>query len=185
MEVAMFRKVFSRTLSCWCAKTHCFSIFFLFFAAPLFSSADKQIVVAWDIHGVLCSLPNGSGYKCVPNEQTFELVKKLHEKGIKQVIFSNISDSSRRKLLELYPKHFQYFDFSKSMAKAEGIFTRKPHGKYIEKFLEKVWPMNATNIVFFDDKGKNVLAVCDHGIDGHVYHNVHQAEEVLKQRNIL
>jgi FMN phosphatase YigB (HAD superfamily) len=157
---------------------------FLFFA-PCIAEADKKIVVAWDIHGVLCSQPKWHGYNCVPNQQTFELVKKLHEKGVKQVLFSNISESSRKKLIERYPELFSYFDLSKSMAKAEGIFTRKPHSKYIEKFLEKVWPMNATNIVFFDDKKDNVRAAREYCIDAHVFQNADQATEILKQRQIL
>ncbi len=174
----MVSNIFSRMVSCLTLAS-CFCVF------PLFSHADKKIVVAWDIHGVLCSLPDGHGYNCVPNKQTFELVKKLHEKGVKQVLFSNISESSRRKLLERYSKYFQYFDLSKSMAKGEGIFTRKPHGKYVEKFLERVWPMNATNIVFFDDREENVRAAREHCIDAHVFSDAAQAKEILKKRNIL
>jgi FMN phosphatase YigB (HAD superfamily) len=177
MEVAMVKKI-SRILSC-------LTFLFCLCVSPLFSYPDKQVVVAWDIHGVLCSEPDGRGYNCVPNPETFELVKKLHKKGVKQVLFSNISESSRRKLLERYPEFFQYFDLSKSMANGEGIFTRKPHGKYVEKFLERVWPMNATNIVFFDDKEKNVNAAREYCIDAHVFSGAAHATEILRQRNLI
>ncbi len=155
-------------------------------SAPILYADDKKnVVVAWDIHGVLCSQPAWSGHNCCPNAQTVALVKKLHAQGIKQVIFSNISQGSMQKLHQKFPELFDCFDWSRSMAKAEGIFTRKPHSKYIEKFLVKTWPTNARNIIFFDDKETNVQAARNHAIDAHVFYNAAQATEVLKQKNVL
>ena len=71
-------------------------------SAKIDVSYDKKIV-AWDIHEVLCSKPGWHGYQCTPNQDTFEIVKALHEKGVKQVVFSNISSSSFYKLRKRYP----------------------------------------------------------------------------------
>ncbi len=151
----------------------------------LHADDKKNFVVAWDIHEVLCSKPAWHGHNCCPDPQMVALVKNLHARGVKQVIFSNISQGSMQKLHQKFPELFDCFDWSKSMAKAEGIFTRKPHSKYIEKFLAKTWPTNARNIIFFDDKETNVRAARNHFIDAHVFHNAAQATEVLRQKNIL
>ncbi|PKN03434.1 hypothetical protein CVU75_02230 [Candidatus Dependentiae bacterium HGW-Dependentiae-1] len=170
-------------------KNHFFTLSCLVvsFASTSILHADekKNVVVAWDIHGVLCSQPAWTGHNCRPNTQTVELVKKLHAQGVKQVIFSNISQGSMRKLQQKFPELFNCFDWSKSMANAEGIFTRKPHGKYIEKFLAKTGSRNANNIVFFDDKENNVRAACRYGMDAHVFSDAAQATQVLKQKHIL
>lgn len=142
-------------------------------------------VVAWDIHQVLCTKPVRHGYQCTPHEDTFELVKELHENGVKQVILSNISSSSFGILNKHYPEHFGYFDMSKSLANAHFVFTRKPHGKYYTKFLKLNNGINPGDMIFFDDKPENIKGARAHGIDGQIFCNAAQARTILKQKGLL
>lgn len=121
-------------------------------AAP---QTQSKKIVAWDIHGVLCSEKKGKhGYQCIPHESTFELIKELQSKGVKVVILSNISRRSFCKLCKCYPGHFKQFDISRSLADAEGIFTRKPHKKYYKKFLKKNRDTRPSDIIFLMTKQK-------------------------------
>ncbi len=145
----------------------------------------QQKIVAWDIHQVLCTKQGSHGYKCSPQESTFELVKELHAKGVKQVILSNISSKSFCKLSRCYPQHFKYFDLSRSFTDAEFILTRKPHGKCFKKFLKKNRATRPSDIVFFDDKLKNVKGARDQCIDGHIFCNAAQARTILNRKSLL
>ena len=141
-------------------------------------------IVAWDIHEVLCTKPVGHGWQCEPNLETFAIVQELSKQGIKQVIFSNISRQSFCKLKKRYPELFRHFDLSRSTAKAEGIFSRKPHGKYIKRFLKRANALSG-DILFFDDKLKNIESASKRGIDAHQFKNAHQARALLKKKNLL
>ena len=68
--------------------------------------AHKPTVIAWDLHKVLFTEQGKSGSDCTPREDMFALVKELHEKGIRQVILSNISKDSFATLVAQYPDHF-------------------------------------------------------------------------------
>ncbi len=145
---------------------------------------SQEIIVAWDIHQVLCTKQASHGYKCTPQESTFELVKELHAKGVKQVILSNISRESFCKLLRRYPDHFKYFDMKRSLANAR-LFTRKPHGKCFKKFLKKNRDTRPSDIVFFDDKPKNVQGARDQCIDGQIFRSAAQAHTILHHKGLL
>ena len=147
------------------------------FAAPL--------VVAWDIHQVLCSKPDGKGYKCTPNEETFKLVEELHNMGVRQVILSNISNRSYEKLSERYPEQFSYFDRAGSLADAHFLLTRKPHGRYYNKFMKRHPELDPQDILFFDDKLENIKGARAFGIDGQLFLNPKQARNVLKNKGLL
>ena len=144
---------------------------------------DKKIV-AWDIHDVLFTKPINHGWQCKPNPEMFKVVDKLNKDGVKQVIFSNISGASFCKLIRLYPEHFKYFDLRCSKANAEGIFTRKPHAKYINKFLKKNKMVSPHNIIFFDDKKKNIEGAWACGIDAYQVTNASQVEDILREKLI-
>lgn len=152
-------------------------------AAP--QTQSQQKIVAWDIHQVLCTKQRNHGYQCSPQESTFELVKELHAKGVKQVILSNISSRSFCELSRCYPQHFRYFDLSGSFTDAEFIFTRKPHGKCFKKFLKKNRDTRPSDIVFFDDKLKNVKGARDQCIDGHIFCNTTRARTILSRKGLL
>ena len=142
------------------------------------------LIVAWDIHQVLFSKPKGQGYNCTPNEDTFKLVKELHEMGIRQVILSNISSTSYKKLSERYPKHFSYFDRAGSLADPHFVLTRKPHGKYYNKFMDRHPEISPQDILFFDDKKKNIKGACSLGIDGQCFSDAKQARTILKKKGL-
>ena len=143
------------------------------------------LVVAWDIHQVLCSKPKGQGYNCTPNEDTFKLVEELHEMGIRQVILSNISSRSYEKLSERYPEHFSYFDRAGSLADSHFLLTRKPHGKYYNKFMERHPEIGPQEVLFFDDKPENIKGARSFGIDGQLFLNAEQARTILKNKGLL
>lgn len=145
-------------------------------------NVSDQKIVAWDIHEVLFTKPLNHGWQCKPNPEMFKIVDKLKQDGVKQVIFSNISSSSFCKLIRLYPEHFKYFDLRHSMARAEGIFNRKPHGKYINKLLKKNSTVHPHNIIFFDDKKNNVEGACAYGIDAYQISSVAQVEDILRNK---
>ncbi len=145
----------------------------------------SKIAVAWDIHKTLCTEQGKHGWDCRPKEDVFALVKKLHENGIKQVILSNISQDSYAKLFAQYPMHFKYFDPSGSLADAQGIFTRKPHGKYFEKFLAKNTDISPSNIIFFDDKSKNIEGARKKCISAYIFCNAGDTEHILKRKGLL
>lgn len=142
-------------------------------------------VVAWDIHQVLCTKPTGLGYQCVPKEDTFALVKELHEKGVKQVILSNISSRSFSILSNNYPNHFNYFDSNGSLANAHFMFTRKPHGKYYSQFLKRNTAIAPNECIFFDDKPENIKGARAFGIDGQIFRNAKQARIILQRKGLL
>lgn len=145
-------------------------------------TAEK--IVAWDIHEVLCSKPERRGWQCAPNTETFKIVEALHAQGIKQVIFSNISDASFQKLLIRYPYYFKYFDLMLSQASGKGVFSRKPYGKYIQQFIQKT-KTDPQNIIFFDNRLRNIEAARKHGIDAYIFYNPVQIREILKQKGLL
>ncbi len=157
---------------------------FILMSSSLVCSDGAQKIVAWDIHEVLCSKPEKHGWQCVPNPQTFKIVEALSNNGVKQVIFSNISNNSFHKLIARYPHYFKHFDLSHSEANGQGVFSRKPHGKYINKFLQKN-PIDPQNIIFFDDIPQNIEAARRHGIDAHIFYNPAQVKEILKQKGML
>lgn len=143
-----------------------------------------QKIVAWDIHEVLCSKPERRGWQCSPNPETFKIVEILNTHGIKQVIFSNISDASFQKLLARYPHYFKYFDLMLSQASGKGVFSRKPYGKYIQQFIQKT-KTDPQHIIFFDNRVRNIEAARKHGIDAHVFYNPTQIIEILQQKGLL
>ncbi len=151
-------------------------------AAAQIQSQEKM--VAWDIHKVLCTKPGRHGHQCKPQEAIFELVKELHDNGVKQVILSNISRESFCKLLRRYPDHFKYFDMKRSLANAR-LFTRKPHENYFKKFLKRNPDVRRSDIIFFDDKPKNVQGARDQYIDGQIFRSADQARTILKRKGLL
>lgn len=143
---------------------------------------SDEKVVAWDIHDVLFSKPFLHGWQCQPNPEMFKIVDGLKQRGIKQVIFSNISAESFLKLVRLYPEHFKYFDLNRSLAKADGIFMRKPHAKYMKHFLKRNKMVHPHNIIFFDDKESNTQSACEHGIDAYQVTRPTQVEDILRDK---
>ncbi len=113
-------------------------------------------IVAWDLHKVLFTKQGKNGADCTPIEAMFDIVRELHAKGTTQVILSNIEAKHFEILCKRYPDHMKYFDLKRSLADAHFIFTRKPHKKYFNHFLEKNSDIEAINIIFFDDKDNNI-----------------------------
>ena len=147
--------------------------------------AVTEKVVAWDIHKVLCTKPAKRGYQCTPQESTFELVRELHARGVKQVILSNISRESFCILIRCYPNYFKYFDREGSLADAQVLLTRKPHGKYFKIFLKNNPGIRPDNIIFFDDKPKNIKGAREKCIDGQIFCSAAQSRTILNRKGLL
>ena len=74
---------------------------------------------------------------------------------------------------------------SSSLANSQGILTRKPHGKYFKKFLKKNRGFRPEDILFFDDKPKNVHGARKEKIDGQLFCNADQARTILVRKGYL
>lgn len=137
-------------------------------------------VVVWDIDDVLYTKKTG------PNEDAFKIVKDLKERGVKQVLFSNKPEKEYLKLKKTHPAYFNagYFDESLSLVKPK-LFERKPHHKYIHKFIAKHNKKNLHNMVFFDDKRDNVISANEHGIKGLLFTDAAKARKQLEKIGIL
>jgi len=147
---------------------------------------QTQKIVAWDIHSVLCTQParGKAGWQCQIKPESLKLVQELDAQGVKQVIFSNITAKEFRILVGRYPQLFNYFDLSRSLACASGIFNRKPHSKYVKKFICRA-QKPASGIIFFDDKARNIQGARKCGICAYQFTGVTQARIVLKQNKLL
>lgn len=147
-------------------------------------------IVAWDLHSVVFTEPKrrfllpARGYECEPLSETVELIQQLHERGIKQVIFSNISKHSFTTLYSLCPDIFSYFDLTASLAEA-GFWYRKPFGRYVRTFLQKNSTVKPNNILFFDDKKINVLGARRYGINAQRFITPIAAQVTLQKEGIL
>ena len=120
---------------------------------------SNVVVVGWDIHGVLFKKHGHRGYQASPIQPTFELVKQLDDKGVKQVIMSNISCRSFKKLYKKYGEsHFKYFS---QIFISDNIGHSKPSKRYYQHVLRNITTNDGmcfkpSNLVFFDDKNNNV-----------------------------
>lgn len=151
--------------------------------------------VAWDIHGVLCTHPKKHGWNCKPIEEVFAIVKDLHQQGIPQVIFSNISRESYAKLSCRFPQHFQYFIPARSMTEggglhkrsltSDGFLFRKPHTIYYKTFLKKNNDIRPDQFIFFDDKPENIQKAKQMGIYAYQFTTAQQARTILQNKNLL
>ncbi len=149
------------------------------------ATSNNAKIVAWDIHKMLFTEPDGHGWECLPKMDTFKIVEELHNNGIQQVILSNISHKSFGKLSMNNAPLMKYFNFSGSLGDSSGIFNRKPHGKYYKQFLRKNSGIAPKNIIFFDDKAKNICGACEQGMTAVQFCNASQARQKLVQLKVL
>ncbi|MCA9770701.1 HAD hydrolase-like protein [Candidatus Dependentiae bacterium] len=166
-----------------------FGLFTLFLPFFLYCSAlSVQMIqlVAFDIHGVLCTQParGKAGWQCHIKPESLKLVEELSARGIKMVIFSNIKRKEFTKLIARYPHLFKHFDLSRSLTDASGIFNRKPHSGYVKKFIKRTG-VSADKIMFFDDKPRNVHGACKCGLCAYHFTTIAQARMFLQKNGLL
>jgi len=101
----------------------------------------------------------------IPDEEVFNMVRELKQKGYKQYICSNIPEQSYKILSEKYPDHFGLFNGE--FVTGPGT-TRKPNPEFFKQFLKK-FNLKAEEVLFIDDKKKNCQSARKLGMKAFVF----------------
>ena len=148
----------------------------------------KQVptkTVAWDLHSVVFTKQGKHGHNCEPVGAMVQIIRDLNAHGVRQVILSNISAESFNILKKRNPELFACFDLSGSLADAQGIFTRKPHRKYFDRFKERNKSVQSKDIIFLDDLEKNIVGARKSGFDAYKFTTPARARELFKKKGLL
>ncbi len=113
------------------------------------------------------------------NPEALELIRELAQAGVRLGILSNapkpIADQIRR---ASWAKSFSSFVFSCDVGSC------KPHRQIYRESLE-IYEVDPEDVIFFDDRKKNIRAAQLLGIHGIVWTGAAQARESLQELNIL
>ncbi len=118
-----------------------------------------------------------------PIPHTIELVKQLHAAGYRLDIISNIGNIIYYDLAEKFPDIFALFS-NIHVAQAQTNYLAKPHPQVYERYQERHNTDNC-NIVFIDDKRKNLRAAAEFGMTGILFTNAHDLEDHLRRFSLL
>ena len=118
-----------------------------------------------------------------PQEKTIDIVQKLKKRGFKQYIFSNIGERIFADLYQKYPKIIDLFD-GVVYTHAADDYLKKPHPKAFEKYA-KTCGHALNDIIFIDNKRKNIRAAVKLGIKSILFKNSEQLYQDLKKKNFL
>ncbi len=113
------------------------------------------------------------------NDEMYDLVFALKEKGIPVGLLSNIDDRLSRLLKEFN----LYAPFDPCFLSCE-IGLEKPDPKIFE-FVLKEMDLPATSIVFVDDRAENIEAAQQLGVDAILFNSKNQLEKELKKRGLI
>lgn len=112
-----------------------------------------------------------------PVQAMITLINTLKKKGYTLHILSNIGERFFYDLQKKHPAIFALFDASKVTSSSEN-YIGKPHHQIFHRYLE-TYNHNNKNIVFIDDKQKNVLAARSLGIIGYLHRSPQQLSKDL------
>jgi len=115
--------------------------------------------------------------------QMFELVKELKKLGYTLDIFSNIGAEIFKDLEKKYPVFFSYFNSVTLPSQANG-YIRKPSHNSFKNYLANHHILDK-QIIFIDDKMRNIKPAYKHKIVGILYKNPDQLKEQLLLLGIL
>lgn len=114
-------------------------------------------------------------------EDTFQLVKKLKEKGVPLGVLSNTSPPHWDYVQATFPELFSQFDV---LLGSHELHLAKPD-KQIYLAAAQAAGVKPSEILFFDDLNINIVGAKIAGFDAVQFYDAAQAEEELKARNIL
>lgn len=114
-------------------------------------------------------------------EDTFQLVKKLKEKGFPLGVLSNTSPPHWEYVQSTFPKLFSQFDV---LIGSHELHLAKP-GRQIYLAAAQAAGVKPSEILFFDDLAPNIAGAKAAGFDAVQFINAAQAEKELKARDIL
>jgi len=97
-----------------------------------------------------------------PNKKTQAIMKELHDKGFKLYLFSNIGEVTFADLQERHPELLNYLD-GFCIVKAPD-YNAKPDPRMYQQFKDQFNPDGSKQIVFVDDRLKNIKAGCNAGM---------------------
>jgi HAD superfamily hydrolase (TIGR01509 family) len=118
-----------------------------------------------------------------PIQEMFILIENLKLKGYRIYIFSNIGYRTYQKLTQPFQHLFDYFDGIHHV-QADNNWLAKPNQNAYLLFLKTV-NVNPKNMVFVDDKPKNVIAAQKLGITALQYKSCKLLYKQLSDMRIL
>lgn len=116
------------------------------------------------------------------NYDTLDLIKKLHEKQYKLIVFSNIGEESIARMRAEFPAIFDYFSHVIHTS-ARDNYIAKPSTHAFDKLLAHVGPHK--QIIFIDDAFKNIKQAHALGLYPIPFFNAALLKETLKYLKIL
>ncbi len=119
----------------------------------------------------------------LPMKEMFLLINLLKVKGYKIYIFSNIGSLTYQKLYGSYQHFFNHFD-GIHYVESSNDWLAKPHEDAYRLFLQK-YNINPHQMIFIDDKPKNVIAAQQHGITSIVFKSTRQLLQQLTKLNVI
>jgi FMN phosphatase YigB (HAD superfamily) len=87
------------------------------------------------------------------NHDTLEIIQKLHARGYKLIVFSNIGEESISLMRKQFPTIFSYFSHVIHTSAGER-YIAKPSLRAFDKLLAHIAP--ETNVILIDDVFKNI-----------------------------
>lgn len=116
------------------------------------------------------------------NSGVCALVNQMKQQGFELHILSNIDAAIFDELKAMYPFLFAHFDKVQSTQSTDEY--GKPHAWIFTRYLTTHVPTNK-QVIFIDNKKKNVVAARKLGIMGIHYKNPRQLKRVLKKLQVL
>jgi len=111
-----------------------------------------------------------------PHDESMKLIKDLREKNTKVAFLSN-SPNDRTKFLDKKYGFILMFDFGLFSFEAHAW---KPHKEIYQKFLEK-FKLNPKNLIYIDDKEKNLNPAKELGMKTILFQDINQFKQELKK----
>ncbi|MFC1842806.1 HAD hydrolase-like protein [Candidatus Dependentiae bacterium] len=119
----------------------------------------------------------------IVNQEVLAIIKELKKYGYTLHLFSNIGTVTYKDFKQKHPEIFQYFD-DVILPSQENGYLRKPnHNAFVNYLENKKTPKN--QIIFIDDKVKNVKKAEKYGIIGILFENHGQLVQELQKLGIL
>lgn len=123
----------------------------------------------------------------VPRQETIDLIGKLKREGFTIALCSNIGQETFIDLKKNHPDVFKDFDIF-FVATPENGYISKIHGEFYCNFNTHIKNNNTSQdkqIIFIDDKKKNIMLAAQHGITGVIFKNASQLEAVLQKEGLF
>jgi len=118
-----------------------------------------------------------------PQIETVKLIHQLKDQNIDLFVFSNIGERTYEQLVKKFPDIMGLFKGA-LVTSAQDNYIKKPHPQIFKKFAEQCH-QDLNNLIFIDNKHKNIHAALQYGIDGIYFKNPHQLKEELIRRNLI